>query len=102
MPKFTKHILVCGNQRPGGHPRECCDPAGAADLQRAFKSQLALCGLQTTVRANESGCLDQCGNGPTVVVYPELESVSTCLGRPKTPDIAAHLSDRLIDEQADS
>lgn len=71
MPKFTKHIFVCGNQRPDGHPRGCCDPAGAAELQRAFKTQLTLCGLQTTVRANKSGCLDQCEHGPTVVVYPE-------------------------------
>ena len=30
-----------------------------------------------------------------------LESVSTCPGRPKTPDIAAHLSDRLPHEAAD-
>lgn len=71
MAKFTKHIFVCGNQRPEGHPRGCCDPAGTAELQRAFKTQLALRGLKDTVRANKSGCLDQCEHGPTVVVYPE-------------------------------
>lgn len=71
MAKFVKHIFVCGNQRPAGHPRGCCDPAGAAELQRAFKTQLALRGLKNTVRANKSGCLDQCEHGPTVVVYPE-------------------------------
>ena len=46
---------------------------------------------------------------PVLLLGPEhdsprafLESVSTCLGRPKTPDIAVHLSDHLTDEQADS
>ena len=71
MAKFLKHIFVCGNQRPDGHPRGCCDPAGTAELQRAFKTQLDLLGLKATVRANKSGCLDQCEHGPTVVVYPE-------------------------------
>jgi (2Fe-2S) ferredoxin len=71
MAKFAKHIFVCGNQRPDGHPRGCCDPAGTAELQRAFKTQLDVLGLKGTVRANKSGCLDQCEHGPTVVVYPE-------------------------------
>ena len=28
-------------------------------------------GLKKRVRANTSGCLDQCEHGPTVVVYPD-------------------------------
>ncbi len=71
MPKFEKHIFVCGNQRPEGHPRGCCDPAGQAELQKRFKKKLAECGLKGRVRANQAGCLDQCEHGPSVVVYPE-------------------------------
>jgi (2Fe-2S) ferredoxin len=71
MPKFTKHIFICGNQRAADHPRGSCDPTGTGDLQRAFKARLAQTAARTTVRANKSGCLDQCEHGPTVVVYPE-------------------------------
>lgn len=71
MPKFQKHIFVCGNQRPPGHPRGCCDPAAQAELQVLFKQKLAENGLKGKVRANQSGCLDQCEHGPTVVIYPE-------------------------------
>jgi (2Fe-2S) ferredoxin len=71
MAKFLKHIFVCCNQRPEGHPRGCCDPAATAELQRAFKTQLAPRGLKDTVRANKCGCLDQCEHGPNVAVYPE-------------------------------
>ncbi|HWZ26576.1 MAG TPA: ferredoxin [Verrucomicrobiae bacterium] len=70
MPKFDKHIFICMNQREAGHPRGCCDPTGQGELQRLFKTKLAQRGIKN-VRANKSGCLDQCELGPTVVVYPE-------------------------------
>src|SRR6266700_2578648 len=49
------------------------DPATLpeARLQKAFKEKLASLGLKGKVRANQSGCLDQCEHGPTVVVYPD-------------------------------
>ena len=71
MAPFEKHIFVCGNQRPAGHPRGCCDPAGEAALQKVFKQKLAERGLKGRVRANQSGCLDQCEHGPNIVIYPE-------------------------------
>lgn len=71
MPKFERHIFVCGNMRPEGNPRGCCDPTGKAELQKAFKRKLAEHGLKGRVRANQSGCLDQCEHGPNVVIYPE-------------------------------
>jgi (2Fe-2S) ferredoxin len=71
MAKFEKHIFICGNQRPPGHPRGCCDPSAQAELQKLFKQKLAKRGLKGKVRANQSGCLDQCEHGPNLVVYPE-------------------------------
>ena len=71
MPKFEKHIFICGNQRPPGAPRPCCDPEARAELQKAFKEKLAARGLKGKVRANQSGCLDQCEHGPNLVVYPD-------------------------------
>jgi (2Fe-2S) ferredoxin len=71
MPKFRKHIFVCCNQREPGHPRGCCDPTGEGRLQKKFKKLLAQHHLKGVVRANKSGCLDQCEHGPNVVVYPD-------------------------------
>ncbi len=70
MPNYTNHLFVCGNQRPGGHPRGCCDPEGTELLRAAFKKALKTRGLRLSMRANRSGCLDQCEHGPCVVVYP--------------------------------
>jgi (2Fe-2S) ferredoxin len=71
MPKFEHHLFVCTNQRPDGDPRGCCDPDGTEHLHHRFKKAIAARGLKGRVRANRSGCLDQCEHGPTVVVYPE-------------------------------
>jgi (2Fe-2S) ferredoxin len=72
MAKFERHIFICTNQRPAGNPRGCCNPSGDAELHRVFKAKLAQRGIRgSVVRANKSGCLDQCEIGPTVVVYPE-------------------------------
>lgn len=71
MAAYERHIFVCTNQRPEGHPRGCCDPENNAALQGKFKKALADHGLKGRVRANRAGCLDQCEHGPTVVVYPD-------------------------------
>jgi (2Fe-2S) ferredoxin len=71
MPKFERHIFVCGNQRPAGHPRGSCDPTAEGRLQKLFKQKLAERGLRGRVRANQAGCLDQCEHGPNIVIYPD-------------------------------
>lgn len=71
MPLFTHHIFVCCNRRELGHSRGCCDPDGTEALRSAFKKEIERRGLKPLVRANFSGCLDQCELGPTVVIYPQ-------------------------------
>jgi (2Fe-2S) ferredoxin len=71
MAPFRKHIFICVNQREPNDPRGSCSPDGSDRLQKAFKKALAERGAGRDVRANKSGCLDQCEHGPTVVVYPD-------------------------------
>jgi len=71
MPKFERHVFICGNEREAGHPRGCCASKEVAAIKEAFKTELAKHGLKGRVRANHAGCLDQCEHGPTIVVYPD-------------------------------
>ncbi|MEZ6018946.1 MAG: (2Fe-2S) ferredoxin domain-containing protein [Planctomycetota bacterium] len=71
MAKFHKHILICTHERAQGNSRGCCKHAGSEAVLEAFKVQIIEHGLQRKVRANQSGCLDQCAKGPVVVVYPD-------------------------------
>ena len=71
MPQLDRHIFVCINERPCDSARGCCHSKGAAQVQSALKAAVAARGLAGRVRANKSGCLDQCEHGVVVVVYPE-------------------------------
>jgi len=71
MPKFQCHLFVCCNRREPGNARGCCNPDGSDALRNALKAELKRRGLGPLVRANSSGCLDQCELGPTVVIYPQ-------------------------------
>ena len=71
MARYERHLFVCVNERPAGHPRGCCLAKGSGELRDAFKKALKSRGLAGRVRANKAGCLDTCEQGISVVVYPE-------------------------------
>ena len=70
-PPYERHIFVCTNRRPDGHPKGCCALKGSEEIHGLFKAELARRGLKGQVRANSAGCLDACEYGVSVVVYPE-------------------------------
>lgn len=72
MPKPRKHILVCVQGRPTGHPRGSCQDKGCGQTWQAFSDafttrNLWAAGFQLT----NTGCLGPCNLGPSVLVYPE-------------------------------
>lgn len=69
-PYFRKHVFVCVNERPPGHPRGCCHGRDSVALRDYMKARAKEFGL-ADVRINSAGCLDRCESGPTLVVYPE-------------------------------
>ncbi|MGE3313682.1 MAG: ferredoxin [Planctomycetaceae bacterium] len=71
MPAFSHHLFVCGNQRPPGNPRGCCNADGSDQLRTALAAEIKSRGLNPLVRANKAGCLEQCEHGPVVAIYPQ-------------------------------
>jgi (2Fe-2S) ferredoxin len=71
VPKFQRHVFVCINERPADHPKGCCKAKGGVEVRDALKAELTKRGLSKQIRANNSGCLDQCEHGVAMVVYPE-------------------------------
>jgi (2Fe-2S) ferredoxin len=71
MSRYERHVFVCTNERPEGHPKGCCREKGAAEVRDALKSLLGARGLKDRVRVNNAGCLDACAYGATMVIYPE-------------------------------
>jgi (2Fe-2S) ferredoxin len=62
---FERHVFVC----TGG---EVCPEEGVSiAVHRRLKELVKEAGLTAAIRINNAGCMDQCGNGPMVVIYPE-------------------------------
>jgi (2Fe-2S) ferredoxin len=92
MKRFEKHIFVCENKRPEGHPKGCCADKNSLEIRSLFKKRLKELGLSTQIRANASGCLDACEHGVTVVVYPE----QVWYGRVTIDDVEEIIQQHLI------
>jgi (2Fe-2S) ferredoxin len=64
MGQYRHHVFVCTSEKT-------CPTRGSKDVHEALKKGAAEHGLKGTVRVNYAGCMNQCGHGPMVVVYPD-------------------------------
>jgi (2Fe-2S) ferredoxin len=71
MSLFERHVFVCENRRPPGHPKGCCAERNAAAVAGRLRELAFEAGLKGRVRINSAGCLGHCERGLTLVVYPE-------------------------------
>ena len=70
QPIFRLHVFVCAHSRPSDNPRGCCSTKHSLELMSRLKRAAKEAGI-ADVRVQKSGCLDQCENGPSCVVYPD-------------------------------
>jgi (2Fe-2S) ferredoxin len=66
---FEKHVFICANDKDS--PKKCCGSQHGMQLVEAFKLAYAEAGSPAKIRVQRAGCLDFCGKGPAMVVYPE-------------------------------
>ncbi len=65
MGPFEKHVFVC----TGG--AVCPIEGDSKGVHARLKELVKHAALSETIRINNSGCMDQCGHGPMVAVYPD-------------------------------
>jgi len=68
---FDKHVFCCINKRPESNPKGCCSLKGSEKLHQELKIKIKNLKINKKIRINKSGCLDRCGLGPVLVIYPE-------------------------------
>jgi (2Fe-2S) ferredoxin len=71
MPKPEKHVFICTQSRPPGHPRSSCGDRGCNAVYEEFLWQLQNRNLFNRVQVTATGCMGPCSEGPSVLVYPE-------------------------------
>lgn len=62
-PALRKQVLVCGNA-------DCAD-RGSVALIGNLRREIKQAGAAKQVRITRTSCMGRCGEGPTVVVYPD-------------------------------
>lgn len=92
MPKPEKHIFICLNSRPPGHPKGSCTLSGAQDLLTEFAEQLEARNLKGRFRLTRTSCLGPCELGPIVLVYPE----SIMYGGVSVDDVSDIIDDHML------
>lgn len=71
MPRPQKHVFVCNQARPAGHPRSSCNEKGCQAVNDEIFRQWQERNLFGQVAVTASGCLGPCNIGPSVLIYPE-------------------------------
>lgn len=71
MPKPAKHVFICSQSRPPGHPRGSCGEKGSPAVIQEFMQQFEQQQLWGQFALTSCGCLGTCSYGPAVLVYPE-------------------------------
>jgi (2Fe-2S) ferredoxin len=71
MSRFSRHFFICQTRRPP-LAKPSCGARGAESIFLAFQEALGNHPeLWSTVQVTPSGCLGNCFEGPSIVVYPE-------------------------------
>ncbi len=95
MARPEKHVFVCTQSRPAGHPRGSCAEKGAGDLMGEFGQQFEQKGLWGRFLLTSAGCMGGCNSGPVVLVYPE----GVMYGGVTKEDVSAIVDDHLLGDK---
>jgi len=71
MPKPEKHVFICVQNRPPGHPRGSCLEKGAGEVYEQFMAELQERNCYDKISIVNTGCIGPCGAGVNILVYPE-------------------------------
>jgi len=71
MSYFRHHVFFCTNKRDDGV--QCCQDRDAQTLRDHAKARIKALNIagKGGVRINGAACMDRCGDGPVIAVYPD-------------------------------
>jgi (2Fe-2S) ferredoxin len=92
MPRPEKHVFICTQNRPQGHPRGSCGTSGSGVILNEFMNEIQNRNLFDKIALTNTGCMGPCMAGPSVLVYPE----GILYGKVKVADVKTIVEQHLI------
>jgi (2Fe-2S) ferredoxin len=92
MPRPEKHVFICTQNRPQGHPRGSCASSGCAEVMNEFMNEIQSRNLFEKIALTNTGCMGPCMMGPSVLVYPE----GVMYGKVKPTDVKTIIDQHLL------
>jgi (2Fe-2S) ferredoxin len=92
MPRPEKHVFICTQNRPQGHPRGSCASSGSMEILNEFMNEVQNRNLFEKITLTNTGCMGPCMAGPSVLVYPE----GILYGKVKKADVKTIMEQHLI------
>jgi (2Fe-2S) ferredoxin len=91
-------MFICAHERPDDAGRGCCAAKGSLELMKKIKTAAKSEGIPN-IRVQKSGCLSNCENGISCVIYPEgvwytltgEENIPYLIEHLRTGTVAKHL-----------
>jgi len=75
---YNHHVFFCTHERNDG--KAFCEQHNASELRAYAKQRVKELNLKK-VRINNAGCLNRCGVGPVMVIYPEGHGINIKLNQ---------------------
>ena len=95
MPRPAKHVFICSQARPPGHPRGSCGEKGSPAVIQEFMQQFEQRQLWGQIAFTTCGCLGTCNMGPSVLVYPE----GVMYGKVTKEDVPVIIDEHLLGDK---
>lgn len=92
MPRPEKHVFICSQNRPQGHPRGSCGEKGCASVMEEFMNEITRRNLFEKIAITNTGCLGPCMLGSSVLVYPD----GVMYGKVTKDDVATIIEQHLL------
>lgn len=92
MPRPEKHVFICTQNRPQGHPRGSCGSVGSAEIMNEFMMEIQNRNLFDRIALTNTGCMGPCMFGSSVLVYPE----GVMYGKVKKADVKTIIEQHLL------
>lgn len=99
MPRPEKHVFICTQARPPGHPRGSCADKGCTAMAETFWAEMQQRELFGRIAVTSTGCFGPCDIGPNLLVYANDGGENVMYNHVRPEDVPTIIEQHLLGGQ---